>query len=121
MTEEEFDKKYNKIYKKKTNSLHSEPSPETRERLSVLENNHQTMMDKLTELKEDNKEEHKALSVTIIEIKTLLDKLPELMTDKFDNRYASKDTETALKRVMWIVISIVITALVGLVIVETKV
>lgn len=90
-------------------------------RLAIQENNHQTMMDKLTELKEDNKEEHKALVLAVGEIKTLLDTLPEKMTDKFDERYASKDTELALKRVMWIVISIVITALVGLVIVETKV
>lgn len=49
-------------------------------------------------------------------MKSQLDKLPEVLTDKFDERYASKDTETSLKRVMWIVITAVIVALLALVI-----
>ena len=57
------------------------------------------MSDKLDTLSEDVKD----VAIKVAE-------LPELMADKFDNRYASKKTEQAVDRVMWLVITAVVIA-----------
>lgn len=51
----------------------------------------------------------------IEELKISIAEMPEKMTEKFDNRYASKETEESLKKIMWIVISAIIVALLALV------
>lgn len=48
--EEEFDKKWNKVYFERVNEGHQEPSPETRERLAKLETNHTNLMEKIEEI-----------------------------------------------------------------------
>lgn len=44
--------------------------------------------------------------------------IPIQLQKEFDKRYASKETETTVKRVQWLVISSVIVALLGLVIID---
>ena len=70
-----------------------------------------------------NKEEHKTMSQKIDdlgeglnEIKVTLAGLPEKLADKFDERYASKEYEESLKKIMWLVISGFIIALLAVVI-----
>lgn len=58
-----------------------------------------TFMEKLDSLTEDIKE----ISVSVA-------KLPEQLAEKFNNRYASKKTEQAVDRVMWLVITAVVIA-----------
>lgn len=70
-------------------------------RLAILENNYINMNKKLD-----------GLSDKFDELKECIDKLPE----KLDQRYASKDTEVAVTRIMWIVITAVIVALLALII-----
>lgn len=53
------------------------------------------------------------LSKDINDLTLNLARLPELMAEKFDNRYASKRTEIAVDRIGWLVISLVITMIVG--------
>jgi restriction endonuclease S subunit len=50
------------------------------------------------------------------EVQISIAKLPEALTEKFDDRYASKVYEDSLKRVMWIVVSAIIIAVLALVI-----
>lgn len=62
----------------------------------------QKVMEKLDQLSKD-----------INELCIKMASLPELMAEKFDNRYASKRTEIAVDRIGWLVISLVITMIVG--------
>lgn len=48
--EEEFDKKWNKIYFERVSETYGEPAPETRERLAKLETNHTNIMEKIEEI-----------------------------------------------------------------------
>lgn len=91
MNEEEFNKKWetHKIVQEAVEKAHSNPAPETRERLARLEINNQNMMDLL----QDNKEEHKEIKESIEDIKSIVLELPEKMFEKADKRYASKPVE----------------------------
>lgn len=75
-TEEEFNKKWEPIYKERIN--HEEPSPETRERLKALEINQENIMDYLKE----NKEEHKELFGLVRGMDTKLDDALKSKADK---------------------------------------
>lgn len=65
---------------------------------------HETFMKKLEELGQGQEE-----------IKLAVAKLPEVLADKFDQRYASKRTEKALDKIMWIIITAVIVGLLTLI------
>jgi len=52
----------------------------------------------------------------VTDIKVSIAGLPKDLADEFDRRYASKETEESLKRIMWIVIVAVITAVLALVV-----
>lgn len=84
MTNEEFDKKWNKIYKDRVNQDHNEPSPETRERLSVLETNVSNFMDILKQSIQDNKEAHESLVDMVKGIENKLDSALEKKADKVE-------------------------------------
>lgn len=73
---------------------------------------HQTMMENIKELKEDNKE----IKDSVQSIELSIASLPEKLAEKFDERYASKEYETSLKRLNWMVVSAVVVALLGLII-----
>jgi hypothetical protein len=71
----------------------------------------------------DNKEAHNILmdkiekfSEKLEDVKISIAELPKQLTDEFDKRYASKDTEDSLKKIIWIVVTAVIIALLSLVI-----
>lgn len=53
MTDEEFNKKWNihKIVQEAMKTSHSEPAPETRERLAILDTNQKFMVQEITEIK----------------------------------------------------------------------
>jgi len=68
-----------------------------------------TIMEKLDEFGE--KLEEVKISIAI---------LPDELTKRFDERYATKKTEVALNRLMWIVITAVVGAVLSLVIFEVK-
>lgn len=77
-------------------------------KLALLDERYKTMCQDINELKNDTKE----IKESVIELKSSIDTLPE----KLDERYASKDTELAVKRIMWIVITAVIGGLLALII-----
>jgi len=68
---------------------------------------HKTIMDKLEKFGEK-----------LEEVKLSIAGLPDELTKRFDERYASKETEKAVKKVMWIVITFVIGALLSLLVIE---
>ena len=72
--------------------------------------------DKINNLREELMQEIKDIKKDVGDIKLDIAKLPEILVEKFDQRYASKETEVSVKRVMWIVITAVIGALLALVI-----
>lgn len=81
-------------------------------KVAVVEQTTKTIMEQFADLKKDNIEQHRDLFAAVSEIKSSLDTLPE----RLDKRYASKETEDALKKVNWIVITSVIISLLALVI-----
>ena len=74
--------------------------------------------DKINNLRQELMQEIKNISEDVREIKDNVLKLPDELTQRFDERYASKETEISLKRINWIVITAVIGALLALVIVK---
>ena len=74
--------------------------------------------DKINNLRQELMQEIKNISEDVREIKDSVLKLPDELTQRFDERYASKETEISLKRINWIVITAVIGALLALVIVK---
>ena len=76
-------------------------------KLALLDERYKTMCQDINELKNDTKE----IKDTVSGLKSSLDTLPE----RLDVRYASKDTEIALKRLNWIVITAFAGALLGLI------
>ena len=72
--------------------------------------------DKINNLREELMEKIDDIKNDVQDIKLDIAKLPEILVEKFDQRYASKETEISVKRVMWIVVSAVIVALLALVI-----
>ena len=77
-------------------------------KLALLDERYKTMCQDINELKNDTKE----IKDTVSGLKSSIDTLPE----KLDKRYASKDTEIALKRLNWIVITAFAGALLALII-----
>lgn len=77
-------------------------------KLALLDERYKTMCQDINELKNDTKE----IKNTVSGLKSSIDTLPE----KLDKRYASKDTEIALKRLNWIVITAFAGALLALII-----
>lgn len=73
-------------------------------RLTNLENNQTATMKKLDDLQ-----------TGLNEINISIAKLPETLTEKFDQKYASKDTENNMKRLTWIVIGAIVLAIINLV------
>lgn len=71
--------------------------------VAVLDERYKTMSDDIKTLKTDTKE----IKDTVSSLKSSIDTLPE----KLDGRYANKDTEIALKRLNWLVISAVVGAI----------
>ena len=76
-------------------------------KLALLDERYKTMCQDINELKNDTKE----IKESVIDLKSSIDTLPE----KLDKRYASKDTEIALKRLNWIVITAFAGALLGII------
>jgi len=76
-------------------------------KLALLDERYKTMCQDINELKNDTKE----IKDTVSGLKSSIDTLPE----KLDKRYATKDTEVALKRLNWIVITALVGALLGLI------
>ena len=66
---------------------------------------HQKLMDKLDQF-----------SDKMESVKIQIAELPDELTRRFDERYASKETELSLKRIMWIVISAVMVGALSMVI-----
>ena len=77
-------------------------------KLALLDERYKTMCQDINELKNDTKE----IKESVIDLKSSIETLPQ----KLDERYASKDTEIALKRLNWIVITAFAGALLGLII-----
>ena len=77
-------------------------------KLALLDERYKTMCQDINELKNDTKE----IKDTVSGLKSSIDTLPQ----KLDERYASKDTEIALKRLNWIVITAFVGALLALII-----
>ena len=76
-------------------------------KLALLDERYKTMCQDINELKNDTK----VIKDTVSGLKSSIDTLPE----RLDKRYASKDTEIALKRLNWIVITAFVGALLGLI------
>ena len=76
-------------------------------KLALLDERYKTMCQDINELKNDTKE----IKDTVSGLKSSIDTLPE----RLDKRYASKDTEVALKRLNWIVITAFVGALLGII------
>lgn len=72
-------------------------------RTAILENNYKIMNKNIENLTE--------------KVEDLIKRFEEL-PDKLDGRYANKSTEIAVNRLMWIVITLVVTALMGYVLVK---
>ena len=77
-------------------------------KLALLDERYKTMCQDINELKNDTKE----IKDTVSGLKSSIDTLPQ----KLDERYASKDTEVALKRLNWIVITAFVGALLALIV-----
>ena len=77
-------------------------------KLALLDERYKTMCQDINELKNDTKE----IKDTVSGLKSSIDTLPQ----KLDERYASKDTEIALKRLNWIVITAFVGALLALIV-----
>jgi hypothetical protein len=76
-----------------------------------------------------NNQEHKAimnevkdlnrnLTLFQIEMTKSIAELPVRLQEEFDNRYASKETERIVKKVQWLIISAVLTTLLGIVFID---
>ena len=76
-------------------------------KLALLDERYKTISQDINELKNNTKE----IKESVIDLKSSIDTLPQ----KLDQRYASKDTEIALKRLNWIVITAFAGALLGLI------
>ena len=90
------------------NKLQVKKSSQGDIKLALLDERYKTMCQDINELKNDTKE----IKDTVSGLKSSIDTLPE----KLDKRYASKDTEIALKRLNWIVITAFAGALLALII-----
>lgn len=90
------------------NKLQVKKSSQGDVKLALLDERYKTMCQDINELKNDTKE----IKNTVSGLKSSIDTLPE----KLDKRYASKDTEIALKRLNWIVITALVGALLALII-----
>lgn len=66
----------------KSMNLHTEPAPETREKLAILFTNQANLMEKLQESIDSNKEEHQGLRELIKEINNKLDSAINKKADK---------------------------------------
>ena len=77
--------------------------------LERADKTHETIMQQLKEFGEK-----------LDEVKISIVALPDELTKRFDERYATKKTEVALNRLMWIVITAVVGAVLSLVIFEVK-
>lgn len=89
------------------NKLQVKKSSQGDVKLALLDERYKTMCQDINELKNDTKE----IKESVIDLKSSIDTLPQ----KLDERYASKDTEIALKRLNWIVITAFAGALLGLI------
>ncbi len=90
-------------------------------KIALVEQSTKTIMEQFNEFKKENieqhrenMEQHQSISDAIIQIKSSIDLLPE----RLDKRYASKETEIVLKKILWIVISTIIVSILALVIKE---
>lgn len=90
------------------NKLQVKKSSKSEIQLALLDERYNQMSNDIKSLKEDTKE----IKDTVSELKSSIDTLPE----KLDQRYASKDTEIALKRLNWIVITAFAGALLALIV-----
>ena len=90
------------------NKLQVKKSSKSEIQLALLDERYNQMSEDISTLKVDTKE----IKESVIELKSSIDTLPE----KLDQRYASKDTEIALKRLNWIVITAFAGALLALII-----
>ena len=89
------------------NKLQVKKSSKSDVQLALLDEKYKKMSEDITTLKQDTKE----IKDSVIELKSSIDTLPQ----KLDQRYASKDTEMALKRLNWIVITAFAGALLALI------
>lgn len=88
LNESQLNKKWNmhKVIQEAVLTAHLEPSPETKERLAILETNQKNMMDKLIESIKDNKESHEGIINMIVGIEAKLDKALEGKANKWVER-----------------------------------
>jgi hypothetical protein len=89
---------------------HSKPSAETEtfihmaeRKMELMEFRMQSMGDDIKEIKETVKKSEERF---------------DLLIEKLDSRYAMKTTETAVNRIGWLVISTVVLALLGLILIK---
>jgi hypothetical protein len=80
-------------------SSHSEPSPETRERLATLETNQKNFMDKLDGYQEVNEKAHGAIMESLQEFHKTTNASLEKLDIKLDNAINTKAEKTDLARV----------------------
>lgn len=70
------------------------------------------------EIMEEVKELGKNLNRFEVEITNQISRLPLELQEQFDARYASKDVERLINKVVWLVVSGVIVSLLGVVLID---
>jgi len=87
MTDKDFNKKWNtrKIIEEtiRTFPSHLQPTPETKERLLILEINQENLMNELKQLNIENKDQHKGIMDIVIRLEEKLDKALEKKANKW--------------------------------------
>jgi hypothetical protein len=107
MKEEQELKKLNakwdlhKVVQNAVNAAHINPSPETRERLTILETNNKNIMDKMEEFQIQNKESHQQIIEAVNKLESKLDCAIEKKAGKW------------VEKVIWGVIIFLMTGVFG--------
>lgn len=102
MTEKEFDKKWNPVYKERIKNSHNESAPETKLKLQALEIHQQTIMDKLLENQVTNEKAHDNLMNSITEFHTTTTLAIEKITLKLDSALEKKADKAVVDRMITI-------------------
>jgi hypothetical protein len=90
---------------------HTEPSPETKKELALLKDNHNIIMEKLDNFIDESRTHHQEVELKIAE-------LPKKLADEFDHRYASKLTETLVYSLVGLIVTGVVIALLGSIMIQ---
>lgn len=89
-----------------------------KDRFDTNNNEHKTIMKQVEEANKKIDNLSQKMVDFELNITSQIKEIPLQLQKEFDKRYASKETETTVKRVQWLVLSSVILALLGLIIVD---